>query len=144
MGSFLARLTCYLKLPHLKPHTCTSKDILQWFGLWAHILGLLLPLVMWSFSWKILLLHFRRRFICPQSKILLTPPHIAGALPPLPIADHWSWQRTQLVCCLWGSNTSTQKNSKALVMKCLLTRCPKAASQWHPEQFIPSFLWLTW
>ena len=33
MGSLLARLTCYIKLPHLKPHTHTSKDISQWLGL---------------------------------------------------------------------------------------------------------------
>lgn len=47
-GSFLARLTCYLKLPRLKLHAHTPRDILQGLCLWVRVPGLLLPLLIWS------------------------------------------------------------------------------------------------
>lgn len=143
-GSLLARLSCYLKLLHLKPHTCTSEDILQWFGLWAHIPGLLLPLMMWSLSWKTLSSYFMA-YLC---SMIQSPPyptmHIWGSStsahcwPPLPPAEATS------ALPLGEQHKHVEKNSTALATECLLIRCPNAASQWHPEQFIPSFLWSTW
>lgn len=129
-GSFLATLICYLKLPYLKPHTRTHKQ--------ARIT------VTWLVSTYAQgsCCHYDVGAFLNNSFVVF---HVVVQLcstiqsPPQSTMQCWCSQ-TSAHCCppvLPVKATSTlplgeqhsKKNSKALVTKCLLTRCPNAASQ---------------